>query len=517
MLRSVAAKIALLNFLPESSASHRNMPATRRSGASIKEESYGEIPMMKAESYGENLRAMDVSDPAVADLGTLASGSSDDLVIDPAAVSAALADQLDDSVMRDALFTLGFDEIPPMSFTMDAAADDADIDTNDGKKARTTGANQRAVQKRYRERKKQHTASLEAKVAELQSRIDDLESEKKGAAAHTNDTNGESGDAMQSAACGLRLAGADAREPQSAVCEYARREYLLKFGERVRAMKGILERGASDGELRHSLRQLMAYCMGKNPDYSPGSLIKSNAQMLNREACSSKRGKLSDSDGSSGGEGLMSHPEYKNAVIRSNEGHVRCEGFEGAGRSVCQSVCGGPLRVTIDGSTPSEDEANAHWITVAKTVLDEVPPSETNKLIRFRDEYVRGISNIYEERQSIGAKLAGVGQPFASAAVNGKGGDSPPSGSDGSDDIIVAETTQGEAFVDTMAVVEALRQSVTRELQFKMNSMPTLVLETLSPRTSAKVAVTSYPFLPDMVAIASLMKQWREGGDSAKA
>ena len=152
MLRSVAAKIALLNFLPESSASHRNMPATRRSGASIKEESYGEIPMMKAESYGENLRAMDVSDPAAADLGTLASGSSDDLVIDPAAVSAALADQLDDSVMRDALFTLGFDEIPPMSFTMDAAADDADIDTNDGKKARTTGANQRAVQKRYRRR-----------------------------------------------------------------------------------------------------------------------------------------------------------------------------------------------------------------------------------------------------------------------------------------------------------------------------------------------------------------------------
>ena len=159
------------------------MPATRRSGASIKEESYGEIPMMKAESYGENLRAMDVSDPAAADLGTLASGSSDDLVIDPAAVSAALADQLDDSVMRDALFTLGFDEIPPMSFTMDAAADDADNDTNDGKKARTTGANPRAVQKRYRERKKQHTASLEAKVAELQSRIDDLESEKKGAAA----------------------------------------------------------------------------------------------------------------------------------------------------------------------------------------------------------------------------------------------------------------------------------------------------------------------------------------------
>ena len=150
-------------------------------------------------------------------------------------------------------------------------------------------------------------------------------------------------------------------------------------------------------------------------------------------------------------------------------------------------------------------------------MLDDVPPSEINKLIRFRDEYVRGISNIYEERQSIGAKLAGVGQPFARPAVNGKGGDSPPSGSDGSDDIIVAETTQGEAFVDTMSVVEALRESVTRELQFKMNSMPTLILETLSPRTSAKVAVTSYPFLPDMVAIASLMKQWREGGDSAKA
>ena len=195
------------------------MPATR--GAS------GRSP--KDESYGENLKAMDASDPAMGDLGTLASGSSDDaLVIDPAAVSAAFADQLDDSVMRDALFTLGFDDIPPMTFTTSVDGDDED--GKDDKKARTTGSNQRAVQKRYRERKKQHTASLEAKVAELQSRIDDLESEKKGAAAHTNDTNGESGDAMQSAACGLRLAGADAREPQSAVCEYARREYLLKFG-----------------------------------------------------------------------------------------------------------------------------------------------------------------------------------------------------------------------------------------------------------------------------------------------
>ena len=145
------------------------MPATQ--GAS------GRSP--KDESYGENLKAMDASDPAAGDLGTLASGSSDDaLVIDPAAVSAAFADQLDDSVMRDALFTLGFDEIPPMSFTTSVGGDDADGEDG-GKKARTTGSNQRAVQKRYRERKKQHTASLEAKVAELQSRIDELESEKR--------------------------------------------------------------------------------------------------------------------------------------------------------------------------------------------------------------------------------------------------------------------------------------------------------------------------------------------------
>ena len=91
------------------------MPATR--GAS------GRSP--KDESYGENLKAMDASDPAMGDLGTLASGSSDDaLVIDPAAVSAAFADQLDDSVMRDALFTLGFDDIPPMSFTTSVDGDD---------------------------------------------------------------------------------------------------------------------------------------------------------------------------------------------------------------------------------------------------------------------------------------------------------------------------------------------------------------------------------------------------------
>ena len=101
------------------------MPATQ--GAS------GRSP--KDESYGENLKAMDASDPAAGDLGTLASGSSDDaLVIDPAAVSAAFADQLDDSLMRDALFTLGFDEIPPMSFTTSVGGDDATTGT--GKTAR---------------------------------------------------------------------------------------------------------------------------------------------------------------------------------------------------------------------------------------------------------------------------------------------------------------------------------------------------------------------------------------------
>ena len=65
-------------------------------------------------------------------------------------------------------------------------------------------------------------------------------------------------------------------------------------------------------------------------------------------------------------------------------------------------------------------------------------------------------------------------------------------------------------------MVEALRESVTRELELKMRSIPALVLETLSPRTSAAIIVSSYPFLPDAVAIASLMKTWRDDGNSVK-
>lgn len=495
------------------------MPATR--GAS------GRSP--KDESYGENLKAMDASDPAAGDLATLASGSSDDaLVIDPAAVSAAFADQLDDSVMRDALFTLGFDDIPPMSFTTSVDGDDDDGDGNDGKKARNTGSNQRAVQKRYRERKKQHTASLEAKVAELQSRIDELESEKRemndlAANGATDRRSSQGGDesGIVSAACGLVDAAAIGQDGRmSSAWEKARKEYLLQFGERVRHMRSALERGASDGELRQTLRAMVAICLAKNPDLRPSgqalnSVMTSNARMLNREAAAAANVRdgpvASHSRGSEGSDGFMAHPEFKTALMRSNEGIVRV-----CGQSVCQSVCGGPLRVTIDGSTPSEEEANAHWITVAGYVRDNVPPSEITKLIRWRDEYVAGVSDIYEERQRIGAKLAGVGQPFATGS---RGDESPPSDEstrgDGTSPI-VAETTQGEAFVDTIAVVEALRESVTRELELKRRSLPELVLETLSPRTSAAVIVASYPFLPDSVAIASLMKTWRDDGNSVK-
>lgn len=499
------------------------MPATR--GAS------GRSP--KDESYGENLKAMDASDPAMGDLGTLASGSSDDaLVIDPAAVSAAFADQLDDSVMRDALFTLGFDDIPPMTFTTSVDGDDED--GKDDKKARTTGSNQRAVQKRYRERKKQHTASLEAKVAELQSRIDELESEKRemsdlaanGAVPDRRAAQGGDESGIASTACVLVDAAAIGRDGRaSSACEKARKEYLLKFGEKVRHMRSALERGASDGELRQTLRGMLAHCLGKNPDLAPSgpalnSMMTSNARMLNREAAAAANVRdggpgpvASHGGGSEGRDGFMAHHEFKAALMHSNEGIVRANKCH----AVCQSVCGGPLRVTIDGSTPSEEEASAHWIAVAEAVRDNVSPSEITKLIRWRDEYVAGISDIYEERQRIGAKLAGVGQPFARTGT--RGDESPPSDEstrgDGTSPI-VAETTQGEAFVDTIAVVEALRESVTRELELKMRSTPALVLETLSPRTSAAIIVSSYPFLPDAVAIASLMKTWRGDGNSVK-
>ena len=67
----------------------------------------------KDESYGENLKAMDASDPAAGDLGTLASGSSDDALGHRSRGGLrCVCGPARRQVMRDALFTLGFDEIP---------------------------------------------------------------------------------------------------------------------------------------------------------------------------------------------------------------------------------------------------------------------------------------------------------------------------------------------------------------------------------------------------------------------
>ena len=102
--------------------------------------------------------------------------------------------------------------------------------------------------------------------------------------------------------------------------------------------------------------------------------------MLNREAAAAanvRGGNVSThSGGSEGSDGFMAHPELKTALMRSNEGIVHANG------AVCQTSAAGRGAGTIDGSNPSEEEASAHWITVAGALRDSVPPSEVTKLIR---------------------------------------------------------------------------------------------------------------------------------------
>jgi|AntAceMinimDraft_5_1070358.scaffolds.fasta_scaffold11585_1 hypothetical protein len=234
----------------------------------------------------------------------------------------------------------------------------------DAKRQRTagTGGNQREVQRRYRERKKERTKELEQRVATLQARLHDLES---GA--------GVSGGGSK-----------DSRDSEMSTCEgvEANEENMMHaFRDGTERLQTLVERGASDSELRTALNK-----------------------MCGNMACSRQL-----TPESNFGRAMM----HKHAALLND---VK-EGGGTPGLDVCTSVCGGYLKANASVKEGTDKplwlgdaEAKAHWSSVVDRFEPLMPPCDMVKLLEWRNEYVSGISAIYKRRQQLGAQLAFTGR-----------------------------------------------------------------------------------------------------------
>jgi hypothetical protein len=232
------------------------------------------------------------------------------------------------------------------------------------------------------------------------------------------------------------------------------------------------------------------------------------------------------------------------------------------------SVCGGPLRtVALDGTMMSENDVAASVSAACDTLLMQTPPIEVQKLVDWRDDYMRDLREVYFERQKLGLQLAAAGGAIVAtgpapgpaktknvaAEVAGANASSvqnersasgsddshatgvrdgggavatvtlamgsaarvddetrkPSGGGDESPAFVPSIPTSSHAgakMLDVLAVVERLKRSVQREMGMKFERTVELVTQTLSPRTAAHLACSMIPAMPDPLAIATEAK-----------
>ena len=377
------------------------------------------------------------------------------------------------------------------------------------KRAPTGGKNQREVQKRYRERKKEYTKDLEKQVAALHARLREVESAEA--------SRKHEGVAVIAAGLANGLAmGMSSSFTLSAQDKNASEEDMAvrQYGAGIEKLKDLLDRGASDTELRSVISKMC---------------VQVCTRLLTPE--------------SNFGRAMM----HRHAKIL-NEERMGADGGAGAGEMVvCGSVCGGFLKANPSANPDDravwslgDDEARVHWKKVVDHFEDVVPPNEVNKLLEWRNEYVAGLSDIYSRRQELGLQLAftGPNQPqtaaaapvrtdggerlaFVTAADNNKDGDAagnhliqprgegvtsghavPPVPS--IDDATLSSfSAHTSLYIDTMSIIEALKASVAAELKFKHDNTSDLINGRVTARTCAHIALLSYPLMPDPLAVAS--------------
>ena len=414
----------------------------------------------------------------------------------------------DDALIPEALGILGF-EVNPAEAAAAAAA--APEETGDEKRPRVSGGNQREVQKRYRERKKNHTKMLEEKVKELERKLAAFEKEKRerdddGVIAHM-----AIGRVVGPVCCGTDEEGAsepsDAALPQT--CPLEHRQFMEKLDPLVGRLRELLERGAADAEIRRALFDVFAFC---TPTKATGA-FNSLQLIMNKHAAALNRERERAS--------VPAEAEVSNGESDSRW---------------CFGVSGGPLRcVAMDGTVMSKDELDAKYQEVCDKILLATSPLDVRALVDWRDEYLSKLSALYAERQRLGLQLASSGgalvvpvrDAIADRTPSNGGGDEDTSEDTGSGSgsgasettkadaytvgILTPDSvsfpTQGARVVDVLRVTEALKRSVQDEIALKMDMSKSLLAERLNVRASARIMVESHPLLPDPLALATELKQ----------
>jgi hypothetical protein len=414
----------------------------------------------------------------------------------------------DDALIPEALGILGF-ELNPAEVA--AAAASAPEETGDEKRPRVPGGNQREVQKRYRERKKNHTKMLEQKVKELERKLAAFEKEKReqdddGVIAHM-----AIGRVVGPVCCGTDEEGAsDSRDLDlPRVCPLEHRQFMERLDPLVGRLGDLLERGAADAEIRRALFDVFAFC---TPTKATGA-FNSLQLIMNKHAAALNR-------------------ERERASVPAEAGDSNGE----SDSRWCFGVSGGPLRcVAMDGTVMSKDELDAKYEEVCDKILLATSPLDVRALVDWRDEYLSKLSALYAERQRLGLQLASSGGalvvPVRDASADRTtpegGGDEDTSEDTGSGSGSGAsETTKADAYtvgilspdsvsfptqgarvVDVLRVTEALKRSVQDEIALKMDMSKSLMAERLNVRASARIIVESHPLLPDPLALATELKQ----------
>ena len=488
---------------------------------------------------------------------------------------------LDEALIPEAMGILGFDmaDLPGGAEEM---PEDVFDDAQGAKKPKVSGGNQREVQKRYRERKKNYTKDLEKKVEFLETQLKEMRGAQEQAKEDEILTHIAMGRIVPGGGKGQhRVCGAGAMDDElsahSAVefdaepgagaevgdCPLEHKRVAEAFHAKIADMRALLDAGASDAELSGALRETLNFCAPKRAmGLGAGPCNLSYQMILNKHAAALN----AERDGA-GPKRLVSSRAARPRGDRRDDGavigdHAREENTHSAGSACVGSVCGGPLRtVALDGTVMSEDDVASAVSTACDSFLTHTPPIEVQKLIDWRDEYMRDLRAVYFERQKLGLQLAAAGgaivasnappPPMASNTIasNTSGEEKSASGSDDSkapslfpsvvasdaSDAVATVTlvaggapgtapsreesgpgqtvgrtvsaqTPGARTPDVLAVVELLRQSVRREMSMKFEKTAELITRTLSPRTAAYLGCLMLPALPDPLAIATEAK-----------
>ena len=496
----------------------------------------------------------------------------------------ALADlpPFDEALIPEAMGILGFD-MADLPGGAKEAPDDAFDDAQGAKKPKVPGGNQREVQKRYRERKKNYTKDLEAKVQTLETQLKELRGGKQRADKDEVLTHMALGRVVPAkGGLGFCSRGAGATEDDDSAystidsktekagaknvnigeCPSEHRKFSDAFRAKMDDLRALLDAGASDAALLGALRDTLKFCAptrAMGMDDGPFNvtyqlILNKHAAALNAE--------------NEGLAPLASKTSGKKTPGKKTSASSPCERDALAGACV-GSVCGGPLRtVALDGTMMSENDVAASVSAACDTLLMQTPPIEVQKLVDWRDDYMRDLREVYFERQKLGLQLAAAGGAIVAtgpapgpaapknvaAKVAGKNAASVQNerSASGSDDShatgvrdgggAVATVTlslgsaaarvddetrkpsgggdESPAFVpsvptsshvcaktlDVLAVVERLKRSVQREMGMKFERTVELVTQTLSPRTAAHLACSMIPAMPDPLAIATEAK-----------